>query len=145
MGDFCDIFRPLGLTLLRLAVGVIFLYHGSAKLSDLHQWTQNFVHMGFPAYTAYVIGSLEAVGGALLILGLFSRIFALLLAGDMLVALLKVHLPGGPIWNVGRYELVMLLSAASFAIFAHGAGPWSVDAALFRGSAGRGRARAARR
>lgn len=128
MGDFCNKFRPLGLTLLRLALGVVFLYHGSMKLSHLHQWTQNFVHMGFPSYFAYIAGTLEAVGGALLILGLFSRLVGLLLGGELLIALLKVHLPGGPLWKVGGYELPMLLSAASFLFFCYGAGPWSLDA-----------------
>lgn len=137
MTQFCDKFRPLGLTLLRLALGVIFLYHGWVKLSDLPHWTQNFVHMGFPPYFAYIAGGLEAGGGALLILGLFSRIVGLLLAGELLIALVKVHLPGGPLWKVGGYELPMLLSAASFMIFCYGAGPVAVDALM--GGGGRGR------
>lgn len=132
LSGFCDRFRPLALTLLRLALGVIFLWHGWGKLSGLGHWTQNFVHMGFPAYFAYVAGGLEAVGGGLLVLGLLGRLVGLLLAGELLIALLRVHLPGGPIWNVGRYELVMLLSAASFVIFAYGSGPWSLDARVFK-------------
>jgi|SRR6185437_3132163 len=144
LSGFCDRFRPLALTLLRLALGVIFLYHGVAKLSDLPHWTQNFVHMGFPSYFGYIAGSLETVGGGLLILGLFGRLIGLLLAGELLTALLRVHLPAGPIWNVGRYELAMLLSGASFVIFAYGPGPWSLDAALFGGrGGGKSRRRAA--
>lgn len=129
MGDFCDNFRPLAQTLLRLGLGLTFLYHGMVKLNALEQWTHNFVHMGFPGYFAYIAGPLEAGGGVLLILGLFTRPIGLLLAGEMLIALLRVHLPGGPLWQVGRYELVMLLSGASFLFFAFGAGPWSLDGA----------------
>ncbi|MGH9395045.1 MAG: DoxX family protein [Terriglobales bacterium] len=140
LGDFCNHFRPLALTLLRLALGIIFLWHGTAKVSDLAHWTQNFVHMGFPSYFAYIAGGLETIGGALLILGLWGRLAGLLLAGELLIAVLKVHLPGGPLWNVGRYELQMLLSGASFVIFAYGSGPWSLDAAVF-GRRGGGKAR----
>ena len=127
MAGLCDKFRPLALTLLRLAVGVVFLYHGAVKINNFHQWTINFAHMGFPGYFAYIAGPLEAVGGILLILGLFTRLFGLLLAGEMLIALIRVHLPGGSVFQVDRYGLVMLLSAVAFLFFAHGAGPWSVD------------------
>lgn len=132
-------FRPLGLTLWRLALGVVFLYHGLIKLSALPAWQHNFVHMGFPPYFAYIAGGLEAVGGGLLILGLFSRVIGLLLAGEMLIALIKVGLPHGPITSVGGYELVMLLSAGSFIIFCFGPGPVALDALLFGGKGGRGK------
>ncbi|MGH9417081.1 MAG: DoxX family protein [Terriglobales bacterium] len=136
--NFCNHFRPLGLTLLRLALGVVFLYHGLVKLNALPAWQHNFVHMGFPAYFAYISGPLETVGGGLLILGLFSRIFGLLLAGELLIALVKVHLPSGPITNVSGYQLPMLLSAGAFLIFCFGAGPISFDALLFGNKGGGG-------
>lgn len=125
--NFCDRFRPLGLTLLRLAVGVVFLYHGLVKVNDFHQWTQNFTHMGFPGGIAYFIGPLEVVGGILLILGLFSRVFGLLLAGEMLVALFKVEIPATKITHVPGLNPPMILSAMAFMIFCYGAGPVSLD------------------
>jgi putative oxidoreductase len=140
LSDLCDRFRPLALTLLRLAVGVVFLYHGFTKVSDLGKSSGNFVHMGFPGWVAYLIGPLELIGGGLLVLGLLTRLFGLLLAGDMLVALVKVSLPRGSITQVGRYELVMLLAAAAFTLFAFGGGPVALDRVLF----GRGRSRASR-
>ncbi|HET9784653.1 MAG TPA: DoxX family protein [Terriglobales bacterium] len=133
LSDFCDRLRPLALTLLRLAVGVVFLSHGWGKVSDLPKWSGNFIHMGFPGWVAYCIGPLEFVGGALLVLGLFSRLVGLLLAGDMLVALLKVHLPGGPLFPTGRFEEVMILSAAAFTLFAFGGGPVALDRVFFGG------------
>jgi putative oxidoreductase len=142
LSTLCDRFRSLALTLLRLGLGIVFLYHGSVKLAHLGQWTHNFVHMGFPPYFAYIAGALEAGGGALLVLGLFTRFFSLLLAGELLIALVRVHLPHTPLLNVGGYELPMLLSGASFLFFAYGAGPVSLDALLFRGSARARRARA---
>ncbi len=139
LANLADRFRPLALTLFRLAVGISFLYHGSMKLSNLGQWTHNFVAMGFPPYFAYIAGVLEAGGGALLVLGLFTRVAGLLLAGELLIALVRVHLPHTPLLHVGGYELPMLLSGASFALFAYGAGPLSLDALLFRGGGGRSR------
>lgn len=127
LADFCDRFRPLGLTLLRLAVGVVFLYHGLQKVNALGATANGFVHMGFPGWVAYFIGPLETVGGIFLILGLFSRLFGLLLAGDLLVAFLKVSLPGGPITHVPRYSTEMMLSAMAFIIFCYGGGPVSLD------------------
>lgn len=121
--------RMVALLLLRWAVGVIFFYHGFMKLTHLHLWaTQAFPHMGFPGYFAYIAAALETGGGALLIVGLGARVVGLLLAGEMTIALLKVHLLAGPITYVPRYELVMLLAAASFAICAFGAGPLALDA-----------------
>ncbi|TAN23844.1 MAG: DoxX family protein [Acidobacteria bacterium] len=125
--SIADRFRPVGLTLLRLTTGVVFLYHGLAKVNDFHQWTQNFTHMGFPGGVAYFIGPLEVVGGILLILGLFSRVFGLLLAGEMLTALLKVHLPATKITNVPGLNPPMMLSAMAFVIFCYGGGPVSLD------------------
>ncbi|MGH9475388.1 MAG: DoxX family protein [Terriglobales bacterium] len=125
--SFCDRFRPLALTLLRLAVGVVFFWHGLQKVNALGQWSQNFVHMGFPGWVAYIIGPLEAIGGILLILGLLSRLLGLLLAGDMLVALVKVSLPSTHITHVPGYTLPMVLSAMAFMIFAYGGGPVSLD------------------
>ncbi|MGH9413881.1 MAG: DoxX family protein [Terriglobales bacterium] len=125
--SFPDRFRPLGLTLLRLAVGVVFLYHGLVKVNDFHQWTQNFTHMGFPGGVAYFIGPLEVVGGICLILGLFSRVFGLLLAGEMLIALIKVHIPSTRITHVPGLNPPMMLSAMAFLIFCYGAGPVSLD------------------
>src|ERR1700740_451286 len=86
-----DNLRPLALLLLRLALGVIFLYHGYPKLSYSQRWVENFAHMGFPGYFAYIAGVLEVFCGALLIIGLFTRIAALLLAIEMATALVKVH------------------------------------------------------
>jgi putative oxidoreductase len=137
LSSFADRFRPLALTLFRLGLGIVFLYHGSVKLSHLGQWTHNFVHMGFPPYFAYIAGTLEALGGALLILGLFTRVVALLLAGELLIALVRVHLPHTPLLQVGGYELPLLLSGGAFLVFAYGAGPVALDRLWFGGGAGR--------
>jgi|SRR5215469_14301367 len=125
--------KPLALLLLRLALAVIFIYHGYPKLfGNVHQAIEGFQSNGFPAYFAYVAGIVEVFGGALLVLGLFTRVAGLLLAGEMLIAVLKVHLPQGPITHVKNYEFPMVLAAAAFAVAALGAGLISLDHAIYR-------------
>ena len=123
--------KPLALLLLRLALGVIFLYHGLPKLTHSQQWVQNFRHMGFPGYFAYISGVLEVFGGALLIVGLFTRIAGILLAVEMAIALAKVHgLLTHPA-SVHVYEFPLSLCAGAFVLATVGAGLISLDQMLF--------------
>ena len=122
--------KPIALLLLRIVLGVIFIYHGYPKLEHAQQWVQNFRHMGFPGYFAYISGVLELFGGALLIAGLFARIAGLLLAIEMAIAVTKVHgLLSNPT-NVHSYELPLALCAGTFAVAAVGAGLISIDYGL---------------
>src|SRR5271156_6834084 len=80
--------KPLALLLLRVALGVILAFHGYPKLfTHTHETMQGFERMGFPGYFVYIAGVIEFFGGSLLILGLFTRIAGLLVAGEMGVAL----------------------------------------------------------
>jgi putative oxidoreductase len=92
-----------------------------------------FEHMGFPGYFVYVAGALEFFGGIVLIPGLFTRIAGLLLAGEMAIAVWRVHLPQGPIATVKNYEFPLLLAVAAFTLAAVGAGLISLDQAIFGG------------
>lgn len=125
--------KPLALLLLRLAVGIIFVYHGYPKLFTHERETmQGFAHMGFPSYFAYIAGVLEFFGGFLLIAGLFTRVAGLLLAGEMAVALWKVHMILLEPLAVHNYEFPLMMAVGSFALAALGAGVISFDQALFR-------------
>jgi len=75
----------------------------------------------------YVVMFLETVGGACLVVGLFTRFFAAALAIEMLVALIFVHFQKGYAIGGGGYEYVLLIGAACFAIAMRGGGPYSVD------------------
>ena len=130
-----------GLThaLLRIMTGALFMQHGVQKLFGLllapdRPWT------GAPPMFSqfWFAGVLEVFGGALIVLGLFTRPVAFLLAGQMAVAYFQVHFPQGfwPILNGG--ELAALYCFLYLYFFANGAGPLSLDAAL------RGRRDAAR-
>jgi putative oxidoreductase len=126
--------KPLALLLLRIGIGIVFIYHGYPKLfTHTHDMMTAFQHMGFPAYFVYIAGVIEFFGGIVLILGLFTRIVALLLACEMAIAVLKVHLPQGAITDVKNYEFPMVLAVACFALATIGAGILSIDHAIYRG------------
>src|SRR6185312_17211866 len=79
--------RSLGLLLIRLGVGLVFLMHGIMKLQNLAGINSFFVHLGLPAPIALLIALLETIGGIALIFGIFTRVFALLLGIEMIVAI----------------------------------------------------------
>jgi putative oxidoreductase len=114
--------------LLRIGAGLLFLQHGLQKMFGL---LGGFG--GTPGATAPlasllgVAGIFELVGGVLLVLGLWTRPVAVVLLGQMLGALLIVHLPRGgwPIQNGGELPLLFGLVFAFLAVA--GAGPVSVD------------------
>jgi putative oxidoreductase len=126
--------KPLALLLLRLALGVIFVHYGYPKLfvhtRESMQW---FAQHGFPSYFAYVSGVLELFGGLLLIVGLFTRIAGLLLAGEMAVALWKVHKLFSDPHAVQNYQFPLMMAVGSFALAALGAGLISFDEPIFHG------------
>lgn len=126
--------NPLALLFLRLALGIIFIFHGYPKLfTHTRESMQMFEHMGFPGYFVYIAGAVEFFGGIVLILGLFTRIGGLLLAGEMAIAVWRVHLPQGPVTMVKNYEFPLLLAAAAFTLATVGAGLISLDQAIFGG------------
>lgn len=123
------------LTILRVIVGFLFAAHGWQKFNQFTiAGTQAaFSKMGVPAAEAAapIVATLELVGGIALILGVLARVFAALLALNMLGALFLVHAPAGVFAETGGFELVLLLAAAALAVALTGAGRLSVDGALF--------------
>ena len=132
---FLNGLQPVGLLALRIALGIIFLYHGYPKLAHLRgndEMQGFFVQHGLPGYFLYVAGVIETFGGGLLLLGLFTRGAALLLAIEMAVAIWKVHSVHGYL-AVNEYQFPLALATACFALATVGAGALSVDAFLFEG------------
>jgi putative oxidoreductase len=126
--------QSVGLLLLRVALGIIFIWHGYPKLTHPNAMHGFFVQHGLPGYFVTVAGVLEVFGGGLLILGFLTRIAALLIAMEMAVAIWKVHSAGGYM-AVHNYEFPLLLAAACFALATVGAGRASVDYALYESGA----------
>jgi len=130
LSGFYQNMLPIAETFVRIVVGVMFLMHVSGKFTaGPTAVAGSMAKSGLePAiFWAYVIMFFESVGGACLIVGLFTRFFAAALAIEMLVALLFVHLPKGYAASTGGYEYVLLIGAACFFIAIRGGGPYSVD------------------
>jgi putative oxidoreductase len=125
---------PIAELLLRVAVGVMFLVHVSAKFKAGPDAVAAgaMAHAGLqPALLfAYLAIILEAAGGVALIIGLFTRFFAAALAIEMAIALIFVHLPKGYAASAGGYEYVLLIGVALLVIAMRGGGPYSVDQKL---------------
>ena len=120
------------LSLLRIVTGALFMQHGVQKLFGMLLGPDQPWQGAPPVFSQFwFAGVLEVFGGALIVLGLFTRPVAFLLAGQMAVAYFQVHAPQNffPILNGG--EPVVLFCFIFLFLFAAGAGPWSLDAALF--------------
>lgn len=127
--------RDLAALIGRVGLGVIFMVHGYQKLA---QWgiggtSAAFAQMGVPAPTlsAWYAGVVELVGGAALVIGLALPLVGVLLALDMVGALVTVHLSQGFFAASNGYEYVLALAVASFAIGFNG-GAFALDRALSR-------------
>ncbi len=117
---------PRLLSVLRIAAGLMFLQHGTAKYLKIPALPM-FAKVD-PMTPVGIAGMLELVGGLLLIVGLFTRPVAFILSGLMAVAYFMAHAPRGffPIANAG--ELAVLYCFVFLYLAAAGAGPWSIDA-----------------
>jgi putative oxidoreductase len=122
-----------GLTVLRIVVGLVFIAHGAQKffVYGLGGTAGAFGRMGIPlpAVTAALVATVELVGGAALVVGLYTRIAALLLAADMLGAIALVHVKGGFFLPSG-IEFALTLLAAAIPLLLAGAGEVAVDNVL---------------
>jgi putative oxidoreductase len=112
----------VGATLLRVALGIMFIAH-SVVLKyftfTLAGTAQYFVSIGLPAFLAYVVFAVEAVGGVLLVLGVRTRWVALALV-PVLLGATWVHLGNGWVFNApnGGWEYPVLLIVISLVVAA---------------------------
>ena len=109
---------PYGIALLRIALGTMWIAHAMLKwlVFTLPGTAQYFVSLGFPGALAYLVFSLELLGGVALVLGVYARQVALALVPIMAVAT-WVHLPNG--WTHtspgGGWEYPLFLAVATVA------------------------------
>ncbi|MFD1936054.1 MULTISPECIES: DoxX family protein [Nonomuraea] len=123
-----DTVRPYVLSIFRIVIGLMFACHGAAKL---------FGALGGEAvpvgvWPQWYAGVIEVVGGGLVLLGLFTRIAALICSGEMAYAYFLVHQPKAlwPLQNEG--ELAAVYSWSFLLIAVMGPGAWALDTWLSR-------------
>ncbi len=125
-------FAPQVLSLLRIAAALSFLSHGTMKL-----WAFPAAQPGAPDPLPAIIvfaAWLEVVGGALLAVGLFTRIVAFVLSGMMAVAFFMAHVAqGGVVPALNGGEAAYLFCFIFLYLACAGGGAWSVDAARNKG------------
>ena len=128
----------LGLLVLRLVIGLLFVGHGAQKLFGI--WGGHglkgtagfFESIGLRPghFHASAAAVFEFGGGLLLALGLLTPVASLVLIATMTAAVITVHWAKG-LWNTGGgYEFNLVLAAGAFALAAIGPGNWSLDHAL---------------
>ncbi len=119
----------LGPLLLRLVFGWFWLETGWAKLHNLEFFSQRFVEWGipFPMLSATASGAVDLIGGALLILGLGTRVIAIPMIVNMLVALAVVVLPTISTFNEFVELDEVLYVAVLFWLLMAGPGKASMD------------------
>lgn len=133
-------YAPQALALLRIVTGMLFIQHGLQKLL---MWPPSPHHPEPVALLSLfgIGGLLEVFGGLLIVIGLFTRPVAFVLAGQMAVAYWMFHFAGGmempvgwmPVVNGGD-SAIQFCFTFLYLVFA-GAGAWSIDAARARGIA----------
>jgi len=125
----------VALFVLRLAIGAVFLFHGSQKLFTLGvpAVTGGFTQFGVPManVTAPLVSVVEFLAGIAVLTGAFTRVAAAMLAADMVGAMVFVHGKNGFSLPNG-YEFVLTLCCICLALTITGAGVFSFDAALAR-------------
>lgn len=125
-------YAPQALALLRIVTGMLFIQHG---LQKLFLWPPSPHHPEPVALLSLfgIGGLLELAGGALIVIGLFTRPVAFILAGQMAVAYWMFHFAGDtangwmPVVNGGD-SAIQFCFTFLYLVFA-GAGAWSVDSA----------------
>jgi putative oxidoreductase len=127
-------YADVGELILRLALGFVFFPHGWAKLKDPATFTGFLRQLGVPApaFFGWLVALLETVGAGLIILGVATRVLALGLAIDMLVAIVAVKIrmakaPFSSSAQVQGWEFEFLLMAGALALVFTGAGRLALD------------------
>ncbi|MDQ6598749.1 DoxX family protein [Bacillus salipaludis] len=129
----------VGLLIIRLVVGILFIGHGAQKLFG---WFGGYGLKGTggwfesvgvkPGVTmALFAGLAELIGGILFALGLLTPLAGIIIAGTMVMAIVKVHGPNG-VWATSNgYEYNLTLIAVTIGIALVGPGQYALDALFF--------------
>jgi putative oxidoreductase len=125
-----------GMSIMRVVTGIIFIGHGAPKFGWVGDRTIDgtaeflgSIGIPLPTLSAYLVAGVEVFGGALIIVGLLTRVCGAALAFAMFIAVTMVHLSNG-MFGQGGYQWALLLLACSLALVTEGAGKGSLDKKL---------------
>ena len=121
---FAQSCAPRMLSVLRIVAGLLFMMHGMQKFFG---YPAPFPMHLAPFQMLWFAGVIELVGGALVLVGLFTRYAAFIMSGEMAFAYFIGHFPKGfwPVQNGG--DAAVLYCFVFLYLVAAGAGPWSID------------------
>jgi len=134
----CATKNYLGIAILRLFIGVMFMSHGSQKLfgafggGGIQEFAKALESMQvpYPLLSAYLAGCSEFFGGLALVIGFLVRPATIPLLAVMGVAICKVHWSAGFFLQGGGFEYPFVISGGLLALLIHGAGALSIDGLL---------------
>ncbi|MEH7304919.1 DoxX family protein [Neobacillus drentensis] len=129
----------IGLLIIRLVIGLLFVGHGAQKLfgwfggyglKGTGGWFES-IGMKPGVTMALLAGLVELIGGILFALGLLTPLAGILIAGTMVMAIVKVHAANG-LWSTANgYEYNLTLLAVAIGIALIGPGKYALDTLLF--------------
>lgn len=127
--DFTSRSTQLGITFLRVSLGIMWVAHAQLKLLvfTLPIAAEFFQNHGFPGFLVYPVYILETVGGVMLILGIYGRQVSLALM-PILLAATSVHVNNGWVFSNsnGGWEYPVFLLATSTSLYLIGDGAWVI-------------------
>ena len=118
---------PHLLSLLRFVAGLLFLEHGLQKLVGFPPMAGGHGPALFTLF--WFAGVIELVGGALVLLGLFTQPAAFIMSGEMAFAYFMIHAQHGPFPALNGGDAAILFCFVFLYLAAAGPGPWSLDRA----------------
>ena len=125
----------VGTVILRMILGLTFFIHGLSKFQGgIENVVGYFESLGIFGFTAYIVAFIELIGGIMMILGIGTRIIAVLFAFTMLGAIFTAKLPGGFLGNgqTAGYELDLALLAMSIFLAMTNNSSFSLGNIIFR-------------
>ena len=135
LANIFDRYKAYSVLILRLVLGAVLINHGYAKLFGGLEGTAGFfAGLGIPAapVMAAVVGSIEFFGGILILIGLLTRLSALLVVLQFSVILVLRILPGKLPGPFSAAELDLLVFAIALVLLFKGGKEYSVDAKVIK-------------
>lgn len=117
-------YQDIGLLLIRIGLGAVFIIHGWQKWQNLSGAAEFFTNIGIPDWMVYLVAATELVGGLCVLFGWLARFFSVGLAIIMAVAIITVKFSQG---FVGGYEFDLVLLLMALAISFAGAGRYRLS------------------